>query len=533
MPSDCVTFQNSGYFSSLIIDYLNQEQKVQSLYNRFPTVENFKLQIEEKNYNFPFENRQILANQLKEQYSQFEVSKETKENIELLKSQNTFTVTTGHQLNLFTGPIYFIYKIVTTIKLAQELKKSFPEYNFVPVYWMATEDHDFEEINHFYFEEKKISWNKNSNGPVGRLSTEGLDKVFEEFEKLLNSSENASFLKGLFKNSYLKHKNLAEATRYLVNELFKNFGLVIIDGDDSRLKSIFSPYIKKELLQQTNYVKVEETSKLLEDYKIQVNPREINLFYITDSLRERIIFKNGTYTINNTEISFSESEILTELKNHPERFSPNVIMRPLYQEVILPNLAYIGGGGEIAYWLQLKSMFQKNNITFPILKLRNSVLLVSEKQNSKREKLELSWQDLFKKQIDLINQKTQEFSTITFNFSQQEQVLQKQFNDLKEIAERTDKSFIGAVNAQEAKQIKGLQKLEKRLLKAEKKNYKNQLERITQLQNELFPNKSLQERKINISEIVNNENIEILINKLLNDFELFSKKFNITIFKNR
>lgn len=533
MPSDCITFQNSGYFSNLIADYLNQEEKIQSLYNRFPTVENFKLQIEEKSNNFPFENRQILVNQLKEQYSSFETSRETQENFELLKSEKTFTVTTGHQLNLFTGPIYFIYKIVSTLKLAKELKQYYPEYNFVPVYWMATEDHDFEEINHFNFKGKKISWNKNAKGPVGRLTTKGLDKIFEELEKLLNSSENSSFLKDLFKNTYLKHQNLASATRYLVNELFKNQGLVILDGDDIQLKKLFIPYVERELFQQNNINKVEATSKLLQDYKIQVNPREINLFYITDSLRERIIFKNGVYEVNNTEISFTKDELQTELQNHPERFSPNVIMRPLYQEVILPNLAYIGGGGEIAYWLQLKSMFKENKITFPILKLRNSVLLVTDKQNKKREKLNLNWKDLFSKQIDLVNKKTEEFSTITFDFNQQESFLQKQFDDLREIASKTDKSFIGAVNAQEAKQLKGLKNLEKRLLKAEKRNHKNQLERITQLQNELFPNESLQERKINISEVGIEENIKILIEKLLNEFELFSKNFNIIIFKNR
>lgn len=527
MPSDCITFQNSGYFSNLIVDYLNQEEKVQSLYNRFPTIENFKLQLEEKKGNFSIDNRNILVEQLEKQNTNFELSNITRENISLLKAENTFTVTTGHQLNLFTGPIYFIYKIVTTIKLAQELKKNFPKYNFVPVYWMATEDHDFEEINHFNFEEKKISWSNDSKGPVGRLATQNIDKTFNEFSTLLNSGENAISLKSLFKKAYLENQNLADATRYLVNELFKKYGLIIIDGDNSKLKKLFTPYIKEELLKQENYLKVEKTSELLKDYKIQVNPREINLFYINDDLRERIIFEDNLYKINNTSLNFTQNEILVELENYPERFSPNVILRPLYQEVILPNLAYVGGGGELAYWLQLKSMFSSNNITFPILQLRNSVIIVTEKQNKKREKLNLSWNDLFLKQEELIQNKTSELSTITFNFEEQKIFLEKQFHSLREIAKKTDASFIGAVNAQEAKQIKGLLKLEKRLQKAERKKHQEEINRIIKLQNQLFPNQTLQERKMNFSEICINVNSKELIEKLLLNFEIFTNSFNI------
>jgi bacillithiol biosynthesis cysteine-adding enzyme BshC len=527
MPSDCITFQNSGYFSKLIVDYLNQEEKVQSLYNRFPSIENFNLQIEEKNNSFSIENRNILANQLEKQNVAFEISEATKQNIRLLKSENTFTVTTGHQLNLFTGPIYFIYKIVTTIKLAQELKVNYPDYNFVPIYWMATEDHDFEEINHFNFEGKKISWQKDSKGPVGRLSTIGLDKVFEEFSNKMNNGVRAKFLEQLFEESYLNHKNLADATRYLVNRLFKEFGLVIVDGDNPELKKIFIPYIQEELLQQKNHLKVEETSKLLQDYKVQVNPREINLFYITDTLRERIVFEDNLYKIKNTALHFTEKEILIELESHPERFSPNVILRPLYQEVILPNLAYIGGGGELAYWLQLKSMFIKNNIPFPILQLRNSVLVVSEKHNRKREQLNLNWHDLFLNQEILIQNKTNQLSNVSFDFSKQKEFLIHQFNDLRRIASKTDKSFIGAVNAQEAKQIKGLEKLEKRLLKAERIKHREALHRISDLQNQLFPNQSLQERKINFSEVAIEIDTHTFIKKLLHEFELFSNNFNI------
>ena len=528
MPSDCTNYQNSGYFSKIINDYLDEKLELQQFYNRFPKIENFKSQIDDKSLNYPFENRKILVSELENQYSNFEISDATSNNINLLNNSKTFTVTTGHQLNLFTGPLYFLYKIVSAINLAKELKSEFPEHSFVPIYWMATEDHDFEEINYFNFKNKKIQWKQESFGPVGRISTDGLQDVFELFENELGIGNNAEYLKDLFRKSYLEHDNLADATRFLANELFKNEGLVIIDGDSHELKKLFIPFAKEELLNQTSFGKVSETMELLKDYTIQVNPREINLFYIEDTLRERIIFEEGIYKINNTKIEFSEAEILEELENYPEKFSPNVILRPLYEEVILPNLVYIGGGGELAYWLELKSNFEANNITFPILMLRNSVLLASEKQVEKADKLNLTWEDLFSNQQDLFTNKTTEFSSFKIDFSEQKEFLKNQFKKLYEIANKTDKSFIGAVKAQEVKQIKGLDNLEKRLLKAEKRVHTEALDRIFLLQNELFPNQSLQERKANFSQFYLEFGPE-LISKLLAKLKPLEQEFKVVV----
>ncbi len=526
MPNDCISYQKSGYFSPLMNDYLDQNPKLQSLYNRFPTLENFEAQIAEKQANFNHNNRASLVSVLQKQYAGIEISHLTEQNIESLKVNNTFTVTTGHQLNLFSGPLYFLYKIISTINLTVELKVKYPAYNFVPVYWMATEDHDFEEINYFNLKGRKFRWNAASTGPVGRLSTEGLADFFEIFEQELGHSTNAETLKKLFEEAYLNHDNLADATRYLANALFSTHGLVIIDADDANLKQNFAPYIKKELLHQTAHTKVLETIEKLKEYTIQVNPREINLFYIEDNLRERIIFENEKFKVNNTKIEFSENEILTLLETHPEKFSPNVIMRPLYQEVILPNLCYIGGGGEIAYWLELKSFFDAVKVSFPILLVRNSVLLATEKQVKKAAKLNLSWSDLFSNQTDLINTKAKVLSEIDIDLSMLKKQLQSQFSILHEITTKTDPSFAGAVKAQEVKQLKGLENLEKRLLKAEKLKLKDTLDRITDLQNELFPNQSLQERQANFSEFYI-ESGQQLISKLIERLKPLEQNFDI------
>ncbi len=528
MPTDCISFQSSGYFSKLMQDYLDQKTELKPLYNNFPTLENFEKQIAEKAANFDHNNRKILVDTLQKQYQKIEISDATKQNIALLALENTFTITTGHQLNLFSGPLYFLYKIISTINLTKELKSKYPAHNFVPIYWMATEDHDFEEINYFNFRGKKVRWNAESTGPVGRLSTNGLDDLFEVYSKELGSNTNANTLKKLFEEAYLKHENLADATRFLANSLFSSYGLVILDADDSDLKRAFIPFIKEELENQTSFKEVQKSIEKLSDYTVQVNPREINLFYIEDKLRERIIFEDDKYVVNNTKISFSKDEIFKLLESNPEKFSPNVIMRPLYQEIILPNLCYIGGGGEIAYWLELKAFFDAVNITFPILLVRNSVLLATEKQAKKADNLNLTWKDLFNKSENLINEITHKLSPFPIDLTPQKEALEKQFDYLFELAEKTDQSFSGAVKAQEVKQKKGLENLEKRLLKAQKRKLQDQLQRVTDLQCELFPNYGLQERQTNFSEFYL-EKGEQLIPLLIQKLKPLEQNFDIII----
>ena len=305
----------------------------------------------------------------------------------------------------------------------------------------------------------------------------------------------------MFSKGYLEHNNLADATRYIANELFKEYGLVTLDGDETSLKQLFIPFIKDELENQTSYKQVSKTiSSLKENYKIQVNPREINLFYLSKNSRERIVFENGVYKVNNTSITFSKSEILKAVEENSLDFSPNVIMRPLYQEVVLPNICYLGGGGEIAYWFELKAYFEKVNIPFPILLLRNSVQVISEKQQKKLHNLGISHEELFLTQHKLLSKKVLENTAIEIKFKEKIKFLESQFSELKEVAKQTDISFMNAVNAQERKQVKGLENLQKRLIVAEKRRQKDLVERITALQNELLPNQSLEERQRNFSE---------------------------------
>jgi uncharacterized protein YllA (UPF0747 family) len=185
-------------------------------------------------------------------------------------------------------------------------------------------------------------------------------------------------------------------------------------------------------------------------------------------------------------------------------------MRPLYQEVILPNLCYIGGGGEMAYWMQLKSFFERVSVPFPILLLRNSVLIIDKKQDQKLKTLHISEDELFLSQNDLVRKKVKEISELKIDFSEQRSQLESMFEHLKSLSDQTDKSFTGAVLAQEKKQLNGLNKLEKRLLQAQKRKYKEVVSRIISLQEQLFPKQSLQERQANFSEFYENYGDELI-----------------------
>ena len=502
MPIHSIPYKDTGYFSKLMCDYLAENESLKPFYHRFPNLKNFELQLTEKHKTLTEEKRHLLSKRIMFQYGDNSISQATLSNIDLLREQNTFTITTGHQLNLFTGPLYFLYKIFSAINLAEQLNKTYPTNHFVPVYWMATEDHDFEEINHFNLFGKKVAWQRESSGAVGELSTKGLKEIAQHLKKEFGESENGKKLSQYFSDAYTKHDNLADATRFLANKLFYNTGLVIVDGNDAELKKCFIPYAEKELTENLSFKEISKTTKRLTDlgFPEQVHPREINLFYLNENLRERIIEKEGRFYVNETDISFSKDEILEELKNHPERFSPNALLRPLYEEVVLPNLCYIGGGGELAYWFQLKDYFEKVEVPFPILLLRNSVLLVPGKLSEKLKKLKSGIEEMFLSQHELITKHTYKKSKIKIDFSAQKKHLQRQFKDLYKLAEKTDASFLGAVGAQEKKQLNGLEHLEKRLLKAQKRKLSDELDRLRNIQNEMFPNQSLQERQLNFSE---------------------------------
>lgn len=526
-----IPYAETGYYSDLICDYLksaDEPNDTNKLYNRFPSIQNFAGQLEEKSLEWQnrSEDRKSLVTLLQRQYGDYDHEKVHKQ-INLMAKPTTFTVTTGHQLNLFTGPLYFLYKIVSTIKLARQLKELHPKNDFVPIFWMASEDHDFEEIQYFHHQQYKVSYDRKASGAVGRMSTTGMEAVLQTFEKALGDAPYTADLLDRFRESYLKHSTLAEATRHLAHSLFARHGLVIVDADAPELKKQAIPHFTKELTEETAHQAINRTLKQWPDkYGIQVDPRKQNLFYLTDERRERIIREDDRYFVNNTDKQFKREEILEELKKHPERFSPNVVLRPLYQEIVLPNLCYIGGGGELAYWLELKDMFKAHGVSLPVLLLRNSALLITRRQQEKLKKLDLKPDDLFQPDHKLEEQVIRQISKIRIDFSPQRNLLRKQFANMYDLANHTDRSFVGAVAAQEKKQLNGLDHLEKRLLKAQKRKLRDHTGRALKLKRALFPKDSLQERVENFSTFYKIHG-PALIDLLMEKLEPLDHRFSI------
>lgn len=494
MKKHLIPFADTGYFTDLILDYLAQKPEVKEFYDNYPSLDGFRAKIKERS-QLPVD-RQVLVEVIEEQCKDIGLSEKTKDNFQKLKADNTFTVTTGHQLNLFTGPLYFIYKIISTINLAEALSKEFPENHFVPIYWMHTEDHDFKEINHIHLFNKKVEWDGDYQIPAGYLKTNELEKLLEELGDILGDSENAQHIKELLNRAYLQHDNLADATRYLANELFKGFGLVILDASDDRLKQEFIPYLKADVLEQKNSNLVIATNEKLDvkGYKTQVNPREINCFYTDSERRSRIVQERDAFKVLDSDLQFTKAEMERLIEEKPNHFSPNVVLRPMYQERILPNIAYIGGGGELAYWLQYKSMFAENGVSFPILLLRNSVMFINQNVASKIEKTGLDINQLFKDTDLLINEFVEQNAVDEINLEEEKAEITKTYGSLKAKAENVDPTLGPRVEAELANHVKSIEKLEDRLRKAEKTKFEISINQIKGIKQKLFPNRSLQER---------------------------------------
>jgi bacillithiol synthase len=487
---------DSGLFSNIILDYINNDSFFKPLSDFSPNINCFSSVISQRN-NITV-NRSLLVSVINTQYSVSGawLADKQKINIDKLQNSNTYTVTTGHQLCLFTGPLYFIYKICTVIKLAEELKNKFPENNFVPVFWMASEDHDIEEVSSVSIFGKKIDWNTNYTGPAGNMPTESLSDVFLQLKSVLGTSAKEEHIVNLFENAYLTSKNLSEATRKLLSELFGNTGLLVIDGNDKLLKSSFSSIIKEDIINRKSHELVLKTSGYISGkYKPQVNPREINFFYLSNNSRERIEYENKKYKVLNTSIEFTEQELSDEINNFPEKFSPNVVMRPVYQSFLLPDVAYVGGPAELAYWLQLKSLFDYYKIYHPVIFPRNHFFIINKSINDKLNKLNVSYSDIFKDTSELLKKSIIDNAQGDITLQKEKEAINTLFNSILKKAAAADNTLIAKSEATHKSILK--------MLEAEKRKNEETETAIITIKEKLFPDNKLQERTENFLSFYN------------------------------
>ncbi len=511
-----IALAETNAFSNFFTDYIERKEQLKPFYGLFPEASNFAQQIKSKSA-FPKENREVLQQALTRQYGKLKISEATASNLKSLTDNRTFTITTGHQLNIFTGPLFFIYKVAAVVNACRKLKQLYPENNFVPVFWMASEDHDYEEIRSFSLYGKKYTWVTDQTGAVGRFSPRSIDKLFNDIPGEV----------GIFKEAYLKQPTLADATRYFVNELFGKDGLVVVDGDDASLKALFKPIIREDVLKQTPKTLVEEKNAALTalGYHTQVFARDINFFYLDKNIRARLEKTDSGYAVVDTDIRFTQKEIESLIESNPEKFSPNVILRPVYQEVILPNLAYVGGPAEMVYWLQLKGIFDNQKLPFPILLPRSFALYVEKQHKDKWDKTGLELDDLFKDKNFLFNHWVLKHTHHNLTLGTEMKNLAAMMADVQKRAASIDTTLGPLVSAEMTRFTKGVEKIEKKMLKAEKRLHQEKLRQIETVKDALFPNGKLQERTDNFLNFYQKD--PSFVTRMVDMLDPFDFSFNV------
>lgn len=378
MKLTCHKNTPEGYYNKITDAWLKNDEQLRNLYpislQDIPEVES--------RYNYFDTNaRNLLADTLLGQYEGIEIPSSVKSSIEKLRHSNTYTVTTGQQIHIFLGPVFFIYKITSVIRQARRLQNLYPENQYVPVFWMATEDHDIAEINEVTVFGKQYIWETSQEGMAGNLPTNGLESLSDAWMEMADKEKLSPEILEVFSNfkeAYSRFKNLADATRFILNRLFGHHGLVIIDSNSTKFKPVLRDLASKDILTDSIYhILQDSVSKLNQQgYGHQVSPRRTHFFCINEGKRLRIDKLDGVFKYSPLSDLITENELQELISETPEKLSPNALLRPVYQQLLLPNVAYVCGPAELHYWHQLYGLFEKENITAPVLLLRDSYLVV-------------------------------------------------------------------------------------------------------------------------------------------------------------
>ncbi len=493
-------------FSKRDLAYITDPAQFQSYLSALPDFDHVPGRIESKNNSYTADQRQALCNLIKLQYAETKLDPAMQAALNRLQDPQCFTVTTAHQPCIMGGPLYFILKIATIIAYAAELKTRYPTHDFVPLFVIGSEDHDFEEINHLHLYGKTYSWEAtHAKEVVGRMSLENIQSLRESLLPLFQRAPFGQETMLLIDQVLQSEQSLTQSTRRLLLELFGSYGLLMVDLDSPSMKAPMIPIFEQELTDQICQQTVPHTQSQIEEmgYKPQAHCRAVNLFYINESnQRYRIKFHASNTTYEIADEILEQTQLLQLLHKHPERFSPNVILRPVYQECCLPNVIYVGGGAEVAYWMELHALFARLNIPFPILARRKSAAYLSQRLYGYVEDMQLSAVQLFGGQealtkAYLATQADARFSLVEAYEKQATQALTHLKLDLKG---KNDSRITSIIDAQIKENEKFIDKLCKSLRKAQKTTSEVELKRLEKVHKSLFPEDKLQERWTNFLE---------------------------------
>jgi bacillithiol biosynthesis cysteine-adding enzyme BshC len=488
MPIQSIKRSEVAAFSEFSVAFSDQEQFASVLNRPFVSLESLTAQAREKKQAYSSKHREVLVHELELQLAQ-KLSESQRKNLDLLRLEDTFTITTGHQLTLFGGPMYLVYKVLHVVKLTEMWNKSQSEFKAVPVFWMASEDHDLDEVRSTHLFGKKFIWETDQTGAVGRMKTTGLTEVLESFKELFAGKD--AEIEALLK---LESAYYAGFNQAFLSSLFAEFGVLVIQPDSAALKELFLPVMKREMEENCSFPAVSKMNAVLAKmgWEPQAQARVINLFHLSEGKRSRIEKSGDSFKMNDAH--WSAEELLKTVHNHPEQFSPNVILRPVYQETILPNLAYIGGGGEMAYWVQLKYVFAAHETVYPLIQQRNSLHVIDAGMQKRMEKLDFAVQDYFlavdtlKKRF--ISENSAEEVDMTYVYDAFEQFKKSLIEKTSSVAQALE----NMAEAESVKMFKQLEQIESKLVKHVKQGHEQALKSIEFICERFLPENTLQER---------------------------------------
>jgi bacillithiol biosynthesis cysteine-adding enzyme BshC len=503
--------RNPG-LSPLVNDYFHAYEKVESFFSgNFREIAAFEAVAERVG------SRDLSRNEittiLREQNTQYGCGQSTLQNIDRLNDQNTFAVVTGQQVGLFSGPLYTIYKTITVIKLAGMLNEQC-EGDFVPVFWMASGDHDLEEIDHADIINSQNQVERivcdldvpNTKAPASTFRI--TPQISECIEKLRISTHESEFKKNILSTLsqvYSEKRSFVDAFASWMMHLFGKTGLVCIDATHPEFKSLGKEIFGLEIKEHSPSTdRVLDTSKRLAelDYPVQVQLHEgiLDLF-VGDQKRETVRIQDSDFLIGDSKSPISEQDLLSRLEKEPHHFSPNVLLRPLYQDALLPTVAYVGGPGEIAYFAQLKGVYEHFGLPMPVIYPRKNVTLLETRTANILDQYGLSVEEIWRKGSGVIHgvisgQIPQTASEMLDSIVER---LREDLQSLQDELVRVELSLEKAVDQAQGKIEYQISFLEKKILQASKKRHETIRQQLIKTVNTLFPNRKPQERVLNIT----------------------------------
>jgi len=504
---------------NLFLDYIYEFENVQEYYkhnfrNKDSYVNLFKsisASRKDKQHN--------LSAIIKNQYSSLQsISNKTVRNIELIDKEKTITVVTGQQLGILGGPLYTIYKIITAIRLANQLTERYDEFKFIPVFWLEGDDHDFNEvrsINLFDNENQVINIgykeeidDDDAKQSIGKINfDEALNEFFSKYESSLRDSDFKIELLTKLKECYQVGKSFKQSFKELIYWLFDEYGLVIFDPQDVEVKSLLKPIFKKEVNDFAIHTQklIQVSAKLEELYHAQVKVKPVNLFYHTDDGRYSVEPVEDIFKLRRKRKQFTKDEILNEIENFPDKFSPNVLLRPICQDFLFPTGFYIGGPSEIAYFAQVTPLYDFYNIVSPIIFPRSSATILEKNVASGLDKYDLSMNDIF---LGLDGLKEKVIASLSENnieiaFEEASKEIELTFDKIKENLFAIDKTLVDSSGRYKDRIMSSIAELKSKATKAQETKHETTIRQLTRLSNLLYPLGNLQEREINFTYFYN------------------------------